>query len=197
MTTIQHTAPINPGNSGGALINAAGQVVGINSQKIVDTEYEGMGFAIPSKIVQEVVNNLIAKGYVPNRPKLGIEYLPATQTQAGYYAVRINDLPSGSLIIARISDDSVLKGTKVQAGDVITHVNGEPLNKSDVLLQAVDSGKVGETLELRIARISSGNYEAEMFTVSVELVEDKGAGQATTTQLNPWYEANPFGSFGF
>ena len=53
---IQHTAPINPGNSGGALVNEYGQVIGINSSKIASTEYEGMGFAVPSTTVKEIVD---------------------------------------------------------------------------------------------------------------------------------------------
>ncbi|MDR2753074.1 MAG: S1C family serine protease, partial [Oscillospiraceae bacterium] len=184
MKTIQHTAAINPGNSGGALVNTLGQVVGVNSQKIVDTEYEGMGFAIPSKTVQEVVNNLIAKGYVPNRPKLGIQYLPATQTQAGNWVVRSNSLPSGSLIIAKIDEGSDIQGTQVRTNDIITHVNGNPLNKPDVLLQAVENGKVGDELKLTIARVNS-NYTVESFNVSVKLMEDKGT--VTEPETQPWF----------
>lgn len=185
MQTIQHTAPISPGNSGGALVNSYGQVIGINSQKIVDADYENMGFAIPSAVVQEVVNNLIEKGYVPDRPKLGIQYVAASQTQKGYYVVRINNLPSGSLIIAKIDEGSDISGTDVRANDIITHVNGKPLNKSDVLLSAVESGKVGDKLKLTIARVDS-NYNIETFDVEVKLVEDKGSS-TTTEETQPWY----------
>ncbi|MDR0530954.1 MAG: trypsin-like peptidase domain-containing protein [Oscillospiraceae bacterium] len=184
--SIQHTAAINPGNSGGALVNAYGQVIGVNSQKIVDTQYEGMGFAIPSKVVMEVIVDLINNGYVTNRPKLGIQYLSASTSRTGYIVLRANNLPSGSLIIARIDDDSVLTGTKVKPNDIITHVNGKPLNKSDVLLQAVEQGEVGDTLTLTIARVNPQTYGVEKFDVSVKLVEDKG----TTTseeETRPWY----------
>ena len=74
MTVIQHSAAINPGNSGGALVNTAGQIVGINSSKIADTDYEGMGFAVPMSIALPVAQSLMQYKYVPNRPKLGIEY---------------------------------------------------------------------------------------------------------------------------
>ena len=187
MQTIQHTAPINPGNSGGALVNAYGQVVGINSQKIVDMQYEGMGFAVPSKVVQEVVNNLIAKGYVPDRPKLGIQYIAASQTQRGMLVVRINDLPSGSLIIAKIDEDSDITGTDIKANDIITHVNGKPLDKADVLLSAVEKGKVGQELKLTIARVDQ-NYGVETFDVNVKLVEDKGTSVPMEESTRPWYE---------
>jgi len=186
MLSIQHTAAINPGNSGGALVNAFGQVVGINSQKIVDARYEGMGFAIPSKVAKGVVDNLIARGYVPNRPKLGIRYLAASESRTGYIILRANDLPSGSLIIAKIDDDSVFTGTDVRPNDIITHVNGEPLHKPAVLLEAIENSKVGDTMKLTIARVNPQNYSVSSFEVSVKLIEDKGAGQAEP-ETRPWY----------
>ena len=185
MLSIQHTAAINPGNSGGALVNAHGQVIGINSQKIVDTHYEGMGFAIPSKIVKEVVDNLIAVGYVPGRPKLGIQYLVASTNRTGYFVLRANNLPSGSLIIATINPDSVLAGTEVRPNDIITHVNGKPLNKTELLPETVEKSKVGDKLTLTIARVNPQDYTVRTFDVDVELVEDKGTKAEPETQ--PWY----------
>ena len=178
---IQHTAPISPGNSGGMLINAAGQVVGINSLKIVDYQYEGMGFAIPSKVVKTVVDDLIKYGRVPNRPKLGIRYLAASQSQLGYYVIRMQNLPSGSLIIAEIDEDSGFRDLDVQPNDIITHVNGKPLTKSDVLLNVIDDSAVGDTLKLTIVRVSR-NYDVNKFDISVKLVEDKGSTEESTTQ---------------
>jgi len=191
MMTIQHTAPINPGNSGGALVNALGQVIGINSQKIMDAEYEGMGFAIPSKTVRQVVNDLISRGFVPGRPKLGIKYTAASQTQAGYWIVRSNNLPSGSLIIVTIDADSVLNGTEVRAGDIITHVDGKPLNKPDVLLDAVENGKVGTSLKLTIVRVDSRDYSISQFDVTAKLVEDKGNTVPSEEETRPWYYDGP------
>ncbi|MDE6124908.1 MAG: trypsin-like peptidase domain-containing protein, partial [Eubacterium sp.] len=69
---IQIDAAINPGNSGGALFNMQGQVIGVNSSKIAATEYEGMGFAVPSDTAIETANSLIRVGYVEGRAKLGI-----------------------------------------------------------------------------------------------------------------------------
>jgi len=188
MKTIQHTAPISPGNSGGALVNALGQVVGINSQKIMDAEYEGMGFSIPSKTVQQVVNDLIAHGFVTGRPKLGIGYKPATGSQAGWWVVRSNNLPSGSLIIAEINPDSMLTGTEVRSGDIITHVNGKPLNKPDVLLQLIENGKIGDSLKLTIVRVDPRDYSISQFEVTAKLVEDKGNASSTQEpETRPWY----------
>ena len=80
MICIQHTAAINPGNSGGALVNEYGQVIGINSSKIASTDSEGMAFSVPSVTAKEVYDEIVANGYVTNRPKLGITYSPVSYT---------------------------------------------------------------------------------------------------------------------
>lgn len=185
MTCIQHNAAINPGNSGGALVNTAGQIVGINSSKIASTEYEGMGFAVPTSIVVPVVDSLIQYKYVPNRPKLGIEYADVSAYQLYSLVVSIKGLPQGSLVIAGISSDSSLKNTKAQVGDLIIAVNGKEMDDSSVLLDLIDTGAVGDTLTLTLCRVESRTYKTTTFDVTITLVEDKGDSQQeeeTTTQ---------------
>ncbi len=179
MTCIQHNAAINPGNSGGALVNSAGQVIGINSSKIARTDYEGMGFAVPTAIAKPVVNALIEYGYVPNRPKLGIEYAPVSSYQLYSMVVSIKGLPQGSLVIAGISTDSSLAGTQAQVGDLIIGVNGQEMTDSSVLLDLIDTGAVGDTLTLNLCRIENKTYQTSTFDVTITLVEDKGK---TTTE---------------
>lgn len=174
MTCIQHNAAINPGNSGGALVNSSGQVIGINSSKIASTEFEGMGFAVPTSIAGPVVDALINYGYVPNRPKLGIEYAPVSSYQLYSIIVSVKGLPQGSLVIASITEDSGLSGTEAQVGDLIIAVNGQDMTSSSVLLDLIEKGNVGDTLTLTLARISSRNYSVETFDVVITLVEDKG-----------------------
>ena len=189
MITIQHTAPISPGNSGGALVNSLGQVIGINSQKIVDLHFEGMGFAIPSATVQEVVNTLIATGHGPNRARLGINFIPATQTSPGSFVVRANNLPSGSLIIASIDPASGFVGTDVEPNDIITHVNDLPITRPEVLLEIVETGTVGQELNLRIVRVNQTDFSIETFNVTVPLVEDQGSAvQEEEPTSRPWFE---------
>lgn len=178
MTCIQHNAAINPGNSGGALVNAAGQVIGINSSKIASTEYEGMGFAVPTAIASPIVNSLIQYGYVPNRPKLGIEYAPVSSYQLYSLVVSIKGLPQGSLVIAGISEDSSLANTEAEVGDLIIAVNGKKMEDSSVLLDLIETGSVGDTLELTLCRIESRTYKTSTFDITISLVEDK----PTTTQ---------------
>lgn len=178
MTCIQHNAAINPGNSGGALVNAAGQVIGINSSKIASTEYEGMGFAVPTSIASPIVNSLIQYGYVPNRPKLGIEYAPVSAYQLYSLVVSIKGLPQGSLVIAGISEDSSLANTEAEVGDLIIAVNGKKMDDTSVLLDLIETGSVGDTLKLTLCRIESRTYKTSTFDVTISLIEDK----PTTTQ---------------
>jgi len=195
MVTIQHTAPISPGNSGGALVNAMGQVVGINSQKIAELQFEGMGFAVPSTTVQEVVNHLIAQGFVPNRPKLGIRFLLATETAPGSFVVRSNNLPSGSMIIARIDDDSDFVDSDVRVNDIITHVNGNPITRPEVLMRVIENGEVGQQLTLSMAWVGS-DFAITTFDVRVRLVEDRSVFELEDEATRPWFEEqlDPFGN---
>lgn len=195
MKCIQHDAAINPGNSGGALVNVYGQVIGINSQKIAATDYEGMGFAIPITAAKEIIDDLIAYNYVPNRPKLGITYYPVSASAQYSMIAQIKGLPAGTLIINEISADSSLAGTNVRQYDMIVAVDGKPLTTADVLLEKIDNGKVGDKMTLSICRVN-GDYSIEEFDVEIALVEDKGGSEpVTTTQyyIDPFEYFNQFG----
>lgn len=194
MICLQHTAAINPGNSGGALVNAKGQLIGINSSKIANTSYEGMGFAVPSKTFTEVYNEIIEHGYVTNRPKLGITYTPASASQTYSMIVGVKGLPKGSIIIQSINVDSSLVGKGVEVGDLITKVNGKELENSDSLPQLIEKSKVGDKLKLTICHIDK-NYEIKEFEVETTLVEDKGESDDVEEMTTSAYNWNPFGSY--
>ena len=174
MVCIQHNAAISPGNSGGALVNEFGQVIGINSSKIAATEFEGISFSIPITQAQDVINKIMLYGYVPGRPRLGISYVANDSSEiSGIYsmAVQMMDLPSGSLVIYSIDDESDLTNTDVQPGDMITAVNGKKLDTADVLLETIEKSAVGDELELSIFRIES-DYSTKEFKVKVKLIEE-------------------------
>ena len=196
MTCIQHNAAINPGNSGGALVNTAGQVIGINSSKIAKTDYEGMGFAVPSAIFSPVVDALIKHGYVPNRPELGIKYASVSDYQLYSIIVSIKGLPRESIIIAEIPEGSALSGTQAQVGDLIIAVNGKKMDSSDVLLDLIDTGAVGDTLTLTLCRVQDRSYETSTFDVTVQLVEDKGSITTTTQAATLPQQDGYYGDFG-
>lgn len=193
MNCIQHDAAINPGNSGGALVNEYGQVIGINSSKIASTEYEGMGFAVPSETVKEIADDIIANGYVTDRAKLGIKYASVSQSQTYSMIVQMKNYPAGSIIIDTITSDSSLYNTKAQKGDLIIKANGKDLTTPDVLLDLVQDGHVGDKITLTVVRISS-DYKTTEFEVEATLVEDRGTieeEEETTEDINNYYY-NPF-----
>lgn len=194
MKCIQHSAAINPGNSGGMLVNQYGQVIGINSQKIAQTEYEGMGFAIPITSAKEIIEDLIAYSYVPNRPMLGITYYPVSASAQYNMIAQIKGLPAGTLIINEISSGSSLANTQAQQYDMIIAVDGKELTSADVLLEKIDNGKVGDKMTLTLCRVHS-DYSTETFDIEITLVEDKSGSTAETTTTVQY--VNPFEYFGY
>ncbi len=197
---IQHNAAINPGNSGGALVNEYGQVVGLNSSKISSTEYEGMGFAVPAETMLEVYKEIVAHGYVSNRPMLGITYSPVSSNY-NYAAIAWrNDLPYGSVVIASIADSSDLANHDVQVGDIITGVNGKEMETTDILLEAIEKAGVGDELKLDIVRIGRNGSITNTFTVTIKLVEDKGDNvipEETEPQVDPYSYFEEFYGEGY
>ena len=194
MECIQHTAAINPGNSGGALVNGEGKLIGINSMKIASTEYEGMGFAVPSSVVVEVFNSIIENGYVAGRPKLGISYIsPSGYSQTYSMYVQMKGLPSGTIVIADISDDSDLADQDVKVGDMITKVNGKEMTDTGMLSEMIEDMSVGDTLTLTIVRVNTETWTQTEKDVKVTLVEDKGTQSTESVDDDSSSQNNPFG----
>ncbi len=157
---IQTDAAINPGNSGGPLFNAAGQVVAVNSAKIVSAEYEGLGFSIPINEAKTIINDLIQNGYVTGRVSLGI----TGQTYS--------DRTYQGFLIREILDTSALKNTEAKVGDLIVKVGDETVTDYATLRASLAKHKVGDTVTLTLLR--SQNRQVQSFTVEVTLGEAKG-----------------------
>ena len=203
MECLQHNAAINPGNSGGGLFNEYGQLVGINSMKIVADEYEGMGFAVPSSVFTDVVNEILANGYVSSRAKLGITYIKASSQQAYAMFVAIKDLPAGSIIVAGISDDSDFADSGLQKGDLITAINGKDLDSASDLAATIENLKIGDKVTLSVLRIND-DYSYKEYTFTGVLVPDKadasvyGEEEETTERsLYDEFGGNSGGSGGY
>lgn len=144
---IQTDAAINPGNSGGPLVNLRGQLVGINTAIASQTGgYQGIGFAIPSNTVERVITQIIEEGQV-RRAFLGIGYDPAPQS-----LIDNEDLPEGSVIIRDITDETAAAEAGLQSGDVITHVDGTPLDETLQIANLIASKQPGEEVSLRVLR---------------------------------------------
>lgn len=168
---IQTDAAINPGNSGGPLINMYGQVIGINSSKIAVAHCEGMGFAIPSNTVKSVVDDIIEKGYVSGRVRLGLSGKMVSNYQAQIYNVPVG------IIVSEISKDSNLPASGVQTGDIITKINNVSVTSLDAFYAELYTHKPGESVKLSIYRPSSNRLVSNSFDVNVVLLEDKGETQ--------------------
>lgn len=174
---IQIDAAINPGNSGGALFNMQGQIIGVNSSKIAATEYEGIGFAVPSNTAIATANSIIKVGYVEGRAKIGITY-KSIQNYSNSESI-INALAklgfedaNGTMVINEVSSDSDLAGKNIHEYDMIVAVNGETLTDTDVMTSVLADSKPGDTVKLTIARIE--NNEINTFEVDCKLIESKG-----------------------
>ncbi len=163
---IQTDAAINPGNSGGALVNMYGQVIGINTAKVKD--FEGMGFAIPINTAKSVVDDIINKGYVSGRVKLGISVRPVSA-----YEARINDVPQGILIL-EINEGSNLISQGVKVGDIITKMDGMNTTNTSDLYGELNKHKAGDTVSLTLYRQSALSGQSTTLDVKVTLQEDKG-----------------------
>lgn len=175
---IQTDTAINPGNSGGALFNMKAQVIGINSSKIASYEYEGMGFAVPSKTAVKTANSLIKVGYVEGRAKLGVQYTPITNFNSSSAVIQaLADLgytdAAGTMVIREVNPDSDLANKKIKEYDMIVAVNGKTLTSTDVMTSTLADSKPGDTVKLTIARID-GNNKIKTFDVECKLIEDKG-----------------------
>lgn len=162
---IQTDAAINPGNSGGALVDAYGQVIGITSAKLVDTDLEGMGFAIPINDAKPIIDSLIANGYVSGRVKLGITYQPMSEAIS-----ELNGLPRGIRVIS-VEEDSDAAAKGLQSGDIITRMDGQEVYDSDTVSKALEGKKPGDTMELTVYRIDYQSGRASTITIRAVLSE--------------------------
>ena len=168
MTLIQTNAALNSGNSGGPLINCYGQVVGINTMKIStfvdDAGVEGLGFAIPSTTVQEIVNQLIAQGYVSGRPSLGVSGSSVSVLDQRFYR-----LPAGFLI-SEVAKQSSAEQAGIAAGDIILTFNEVRIQSAEELTQALYSCQAGDSVTLTLYRYNTG----KQYTVTLILGESEG-----------------------
>lgn len=164
---IQTDAAINPGNSGGALVNMEGELIGINTAILSRSGgYQGIGFAIPSKMVRSVTRQLIDDGEV-ERGHLGVLIQDLSPELAEAF-----DVPKGTTgaVVSRVQPDSPGEEAGLQQGDVIVEFDGQSVESASGLRNRVAHTPPGETVELKIIR--QGNARS----VEVELGALEGGG---------------------
>lgn len=162
MNLIQTDAAISPGNSGGALINKYGEVIGINSVKLVSDNAEGLGFAIPINEASTIVKDLIDYGYVKGRPVIGVSVREITKELAYYNNLLIDH----GLYIMSASEGSSAEKAGLVRGDIIVKFDGKTVNSSTEMNKLRDKHKAGDTVSITFMR---GTQEK---TVNLTLSED-------------------------
>ena len=163
VTAIQTDAAINPGNSGGALINSAGQVIGINSMKISKSSVEGMGFAIPSNEVVSIIKQLEENGKI-TRPALGISMVNLTSVNTR--VIQQMNLPAdvkSGVVIAEVDSKGSAKAAGLQAYDVIVEMDGQKIEGIQNLRKVLYRHKVGDKMEVTYYR----NGQKQTTTISL------------------------------
>ena len=154
---------INEGNSGGPLLNMYGQVVGITNMKMMGTSaysaIEGIGFAIPTSTIQEVVNQLLRNGRVTGRAAIGVTIGPIPEDAAAAYS-----LPDG-LYVVSVAEGSDAAAKGLAEGDVITAIDGQGVTTTAQVGEIIAGLEVGDTITMTVYR------NGETFDVEVALVE--------------------------
>ncbi|MGN1385040.1 MAG: trypsin-like peptidase domain-containing protein [Bacillus sp. (in: firmicutes)] len=163
LNVIQTDAAINPGNSGGALLNTAGQVVGINSLKISDDGVEGLGFAIPSNDLVPIINEILEKGSV-QRVYLGVGLMSISEVPT-MYLERLNILVEEGIIITSVESGSAADDAGLEVQDVIVKIDDQSVANSTELRKYLYSNlEVGDQVTIEFYR----NGELNTATVTLD-----------------------------
>lgn len=177
INAIQTDAAINPGNSGGPLVNIEGQVIGINSSKIASTSasssgvsVEGMGFAIPSNDVVNIINQLEKDGKV-TRPALGITMvdLSAVSTQQQEQILKIPESVTNGVIVTSVQPATPAEKAGLKQYDVITKIDDTDVSSGVELQSVLYQKKVGDSVKVTYYR------GKEKKTTTIQLTIDQSA----------------------
>src|ERR1700688_1758394 len=167
---IQTDAAINPGNSGGALVNAHGELIGINTFLISSSgSFSGMGFAIPTQIVEPTVETLIRDGKVTHA-YIGIQIADVTPDNAKFFHMN----KAQGALISDVQPDAPGAKAGVRTGDRITELDGKPVTDAGQLQMTVGQKRPGETIHLLVMR------DSKPTSVAVKLAA-LGGGRGTET----------------
>ena len=160
-SVIQTSAAINPGNSGGALVNLAGQVIGIPTLAALDPQLggaqaPGIGFAIPSNTVRRIADQLIAKGRVVSSGR-------------AFLGVRVSSILGGGVLVAGVTPGGPAAKAGIKPGEIIVRVDDKPTPTTDVLVAALAGLKPGQRVPMKLLR-----QNGRTLTVTVTLGELRG-----------------------
>lgn len=165
MEVLQTDAAINPGNSGGPLVNVNGEVIGVNSMKLVKDEIEGMGFAIPIEIVKTELEKL-EKGQKISRPIIGVSIVDANNTYALYYnQITLDENYETGVVIAGIEKGYPASSSGLKKGDVIVEINNTKIKNSAHFRYVLYKYEIGDAVTIKYYR------DGKIKEVKVKLTE--------------------------
>ena len=156
-TYIQTDAAINPGNSGGALLDLNGNVIGINAAKNASTEVEGMGFAIPISMAQEILNNLMTKKTREAVDESAQGYLGIQGTNIDANASKEYGMPVG-IYVYKIVEGGAAANSDLKEKDIITKFDGQSVTNMEELKQMLTYYEGGSTVSLTVQSLVNGSY---------------------------------------
>ncbi|VAW58213.1 hypothetical protein MNBD_GAMMA11-3354 [hydrothermal vent metagenome] len=186
---IQTDASINPGNSGGALVNLRGELVGMNTAILSpggSGGNVGIGFAIPSNMIMQIVDHLERHGEV-RRGVLGVVTQDLTADLAQAFGIKSNK----GAVIARVFAESAAAEAGLQSGDVVLEVNGHKVRNSADMRNRVGLLRIGDELEMRLVRDGEDRTlvakiaEPKLTSINGEKLSDKLAGAVLAQVSDP------------
>lgn len=156
-TVIQTDAAINPGNSGGALLNAQGELIGINEAKYASTDVEGVGYAIPISLVKDTIENLMNKTTKVELPEEEQGYLGIQIQNINSATSQMYGMPEG-VYVYKITENSAAANSDLREKDIITKFDGETVHSYADLTELLTYYKAGSTVTLTVQRLENGEY---------------------------------------
>ncbi|MGH9568500.1 MAG: Do family serine endopeptidase, partial [Candidatus Angelobacter sp.] len=170
---IQTDAAINPGNSGGPLVNAHGEVIGINTFLISPSgSFSGMGFAIPASIAKPIVNTLLKNGKVEHA-RIGVGISDVTPENAGFFHLN----SANGAVISQVEPDSPGSKAGLKVGDVITEINGKKVESAGELQAQISEDHPGQKVDLGVMR----DGKSQSIPVTLGALTENGASTETAS----------------
>ena len=180
---LQTDAAINPGNSGGPLVSMAGEVIGINTAIVSETNsFAGLGFALPSNIAIKVYNQLAQTGKV-TRGSIGITYDDKPELLQPFGVTE-------GVIVKDVLVGKPAAQAGVHAGDVITHIDGQKITSGPMLLDTIASSTVDKSVQVKILRNGKEQTIPVMIGDREKVINDVDSA-STTAPADPIVPANP------
>ena len=166
-TVIQTDAAINPGNSGGALLNANGELIGINEAKYADESVEGVGYAIPISYAKDIIEDL----------KLRPTKVEVAESEQGYLGIQVQNvdaataqmlgMPQG-VYVYKIVEGSAAEASDLREKDIITKFDGEKITTNADLTELLTYYKAGTTVTLTVQSLENGTYVERQVEITLK-----------------------------